>query len=660
MKKSTLKSLLVASMALMSSAAFAQTLHPLAFPRTTATGPDNFYANYVGLRFEVTAPTSIAGDKTYTTANDGTGATGHWGGAITTPIVNQPVVMGPTADTIGCAAFAGGSMAGKIALIYRGTCEFGFKALQAQNAGAIACVIVNNIPGGPVGMAAGASGLTVIIPVFMISNADGMAITNQINAGVPVTLTLTKWGFGNTNDLGFVTGGTSNWHSYAIPSNQLSGSTSPAAYIGVDGAFVANYGTSTQTNVKLTSTVQFTPTGGTATTVHADSITLASFPAIDSIWSLYPTSLYNVNVTGNGRFDINYNISSDIADDYIGDNSYTYSFYTTDSLYSKGRYDFTNNVPFVNTYLQPGVPSGGSAEPYIWGPMYYVANGGARVKDVQFTVAAADTGFITSIESMSVYLFQWIDGSGGNPADSIVQNGELQLAGTAIKVFDPAVDKSEDMFTVPTIYDSNGVLTDVYLVSNSWYFLGAEVPATWFMGLDGILDAYPRTYGRFNNAASYLEYAGPLWGGDRASSTDNMELYPNAAIGVCPFAGTTYVNSIDSANYNNQKGAIPQVAMRVNNHATAVKNVGAPIATVQLFPNPATDHLTITAAFATTAKSVVYTIIDGMGRFVSKETHNNVLNDKYTLSTANFASGTYFVSIVADGKAMSRKFTVIK
>ena len=50
-------------------------------------------------------------------------------------------------------------LTGKIALVSRGTCEFGMKS--AQNAGAEAVIIYNNV-GGIVNMAAGAVGADVI------------------------------------------------------------------------------------------------------------------------------------------------------------------------------------------------------------------------------------------------------------------------------------------------------------------------------------------------------------------------------------------------------------------------------------------------------------------------------------------------------------------
>lgn len=68
----------------------------------------------------------------------------------------------------GCtpASFAGMS-AGSIAIVDAGGCEFTFKALNAQANGAVAVIVLNNVPGDPVTM----EGTTpsVEIPAVMVS-----------------------------------------------------------------------------------------------------------------------------------------------------------------------------------------------------------------------------------------------------------------------------------------------------------------------------------------------------------------------------------------------------------------------------------------------------------------------------------------------------------
>jgi len=98
-------------------------------------------------------------------------------------VVNDGV--GTTSDA--CEAIPG-SLAGKIAVIDRGTCTFVIKVKNAQNAGAIGAIIVNNTTGA---LAPGGSDPTITIPSVGILQSDGATLKSQIGAGtVNVTLRL--------------------------------------------------------------------------------------------------------------------------------------------------------------------------------------------------------------------------------------------------------------------------------------------------------------------------------------------------------------------------------------------------------------------------------------------------------------------------------------
>nr|WP_275580651.1 S8 family serine peptidase [Herpetosiphon giganteus] len=107
-------------------------------------------------------------------------------GAPVNSIVNLPYMPGSAAtpaNLTGCTAFAAGTFTGKIALIQRGDCEFGVKALNAQNAGASYVVIYNNAANGNtlINMGAGAVGAQVTIPVIMIGFTPGTGLVNWYN-----------------------------------------------------------------------------------------------------------------------------------------------------------------------------------------------------------------------------------------------------------------------------------------------------------------------------------------------------------------------------------------------------------------------------------------------------------------------------------------------
>ncbi len=106
-----------------------------------------------------------------------------FGPPLSSPGVTGDVAYATPAD--GCAAVSG--VAGKIALIDRGTCTFVTKAVNAQAAGAIAVVIANNVAGSPP-PGLGGSDPTIIIPTVSITQADGNTIKANLAGGVNATL----------------------------------------------------------------------------------------------------------------------------------------------------------------------------------------------------------------------------------------------------------------------------------------------------------------------------------------------------------------------------------------------------------------------------------------------------------------------------------------
>ncbi|HEY3176922.1 MAG TPA: M36 family metallopeptidase [Candidatus Polarisedimenticolia bacterium] len=75
-------------------------------------------------------------------------------------------------------------LTGKIALIDRGTCEFGLKVKNAEDAGAAAAVVANNAGEQIIGMAPGATGGQVTIPSVFVAQSTGERVKTSL-AGDP-------------------------------------------------------------------------------------------------------------------------------------------------------------------------------------------------------------------------------------------------------------------------------------------------------------------------------------------------------------------------------------------------------------------------------------------------------------------------------------------
>jgi hypothetical protein len=80
-----------------------------------------------------------------------------------------------------------GAITGKIALIDRGTCNFNVKVKNAQNAGAIAVVIADNVSEAPPPDLPGVDG-TIVIPSVSVIRSDGAALRSALGAGVNVSM----------------------------------------------------------------------------------------------------------------------------------------------------------------------------------------------------------------------------------------------------------------------------------------------------------------------------------------------------------------------------------------------------------------------------------------------------------------------------------------
>ena len=139
---------------------------------------------------KINAPGVIAGNYDVGTASFGppvssTGVTANIVQAV------DPNDSAGTSTTDGCSPLTNAAaVSGSIALIDRGTCGFVVKVQNAQNAGAIAVVIADNVAGGPPAGLGGADPGTITIPSVRVTQATGNTVKAQLASGVNATLSL--------------------------------------------------------------------------------------------------------------------------------------------------------------------------------------------------------------------------------------------------------------------------------------------------------------------------------------------------------------------------------------------------------------------------------------------------------------------------------------
>jgi len=576
--------------------------------------------------FRVDAPASIQGYKIITEI-DSTSATSPWGTSIDSTWEGFPVKYDP-ANMNGCTAFAPGYFTGHFALIFRGGCEFGAKALAAQNAGARGVIIVNNLLG-VAGMGAGASGGTVEIPVVMITTADGNAIKTQIDAAVPVNVSLTAWRYDpitNPIDIGYMNDSPVMPLGKCMPKHQTDGAIDDSFSVFV-GAQIYNFGVNSWDTLHMKGVLDYKSSFTGGTWAHKDSTEGNSFFAtpltsLDSIPN-FITELdsFDMNDEAKGLYRVTSTINT-VPDGEVGlarlNNNWSYNYAISDSIYSKCEYDFANNRPVVNSYVNVSAAS-------QWGPILYIRNGGYSAKKVQF-IAMRDVIDDSTYDGQEliVTLSKWTDNDGNG---RITDATELDDVATASHIFTLA-----EVFPITgqlvTMDLSNSVSPGslIKLDPNTKYWLHADIPG----GTAGF--AYGADY--------YSDYSANL--SFRHGDGNNLLS-----------GGTMFSGGFANAGS-------PSLVLHMNTNLTESTNDISFNGNVNIYPNPTSDIVNISVQLNASSSKVTYTLVDITGKTVANSTKNNVISDVYTYNTNKLAAGTYFVNIKTDAGSKQVKFVVTK
>jgi len=153
------------------------------------------------------------------------------------PPVGITAAVSITNDAVGivtdaCEPLVGFPL-GAIALIERGNCSFAIKVFNAQNAGAVAAILYNNVPGGPAVKVSAAAApdvdaSKVVIPSVMVSNNDGLLL----RANLPLTANVARKLEGDSHrDGDFDSGVIGHEYGHGI-SNRLTGGPRTTSCLG--------------------------------------------------------------------------------------------------------------------------------------------------------------------------------------------------------------------------------------------------------------------------------------------------------------------------------------------------------------------------------------------------------------------------------------------
>lgn len=296
--------------------------------------------------FDVQAPSNLLGSYPLTYAKSSSGWTATPDLTVPANSVTDTLVFvsdGTAGDSLGCNALTNGAQVnGNIAVVYRGSCEFGSKAYNAWTAGARAVVIINNIPGAPIEMAQGTQGATVACPIVMITQDAGTALRDSIMTKSVVAFIGNKLGY-YANDIGLVDSAVFRADRSA---NFALTNSNAAEFSFTPGALVNNYGTNSQPSVTLRCVIKF---GGSA--IYDQTSSAVSINSGDSAFFNLPAfsqASYSV-----GKYSMQYICNMSSANDYAADDTIESDFYISNNSYGFSHMNATGTEPAPTAYYRP-------------------------------------------------------------------------------------------------------------------------------------------------------------------------------------------------------------------------------------------------------------------------------------------------------------------
>ena len=574
----------------------------------------------------INAPEELKGAYTYATAD--------FGPDLTTDIWTADAVFvddGSANPNQGCNAPVNATeLDGKIALIDRGSCEFGVKCLNAEQAGAIAAIVFNNTPGaGATPMGAGAVGGQVTIPSVMLSYEDGQLIRAALENGA-VNISIGALIF--SNDLRISASDILNAPLGIIPASQIK---AEGDFVFTPGASALNAGLNTAPNLTVNGQIEFAPFGGAATEVYNETTSSAASIESDSVSELLLLPEFEPSFNSQGAdlgvYTVTYNISSDSTEEVTNDNQISSSFTISENLYSKASWNPATGDPRTTIYYT--VSGGGDVE-------FLSVLNFPYAKD--YTIDSIVVAVLTGLPSlanvpMEAYVYEWNDLN----QDSSINNDEVSIVGISTYTFPEDVTATSAVLRLPILdfftFEETGV---VIPEDNKDYIIGVRYQGAdlFYFGFDLSYD-----YGQYTNLRAATGALTDRDYGYLGVNTWN-DLIPDFESAFL-FTGVT--------------GAVSTGVILTSPEVSTEEVVGAETFDFQLFPNPVSEQLQVNLDLKERTDFVVYQITDNAGRVIYTTRDTDVFEtEQATFNVSQLPAGQYNITIRTEQGIRSSSFVV--
>lgn len=521
-----------------------------------------------------------------------------WGGDLSVAQIQDTLMIvddGTAGDSLGCNALVN-DLTGKIAVIYRGSCNFYNKCLNAQNAGALAVIVINN-QSGMITMSSSTTPSLVTIPCVLISQADGAAIRAQMDQGDVVMFLGNLTGF-YADNLGIYNDYVSRPRAYGTPTLTAQAQSEYAVPLG---GYIFNRGSADVTDAVLSVNIDYNGSS-IYTDVSAPTAILAgdtaNVPLTDFSQTSYPV----------GKYTITYTLSMTNADMHTFDDELVQEFEITDDLYTLVPTD-VNGLPAATSHTRSGSTGLTAFTPCI----KYENSHANRIYAKGFYFSAKNDSATLDQEEFNIICYQWDN------------------------VFDPQAASFGDNFTS---------LTEI---ANKIYNMEGDN--------QGVMTYVPFDQGiQLDNDTKYLFCLTPTTNVEINLGFNNVIDYGlnnwNLSESVHPMRVTTTADTWYSGFTSN---LVPAFGLLTDDIASIGIFENSEIQG-SVYPNPANDAVNVSINAEGDAKLIV---TDISGKVVMNN-EISLLNGKSKVNIASLETGVYIFNVVLPNGTSSQFSVVKK
>ena len=592
--------------------------------------------------FEVKSPESIKGFYTFSLSDS---TTHYWGnGSMAKKSVTAELKLATGADSLAGNTLVG-DYTGKIAVIHRGGgVAFVTKALNAQKAGAVGCIILNhgiqtdnsvdldetfNMESRLQGeTGTNASGLQVKIPLIFISKRNAALISERLRAETVI---------------GYLGGKQKLDYDLSIDPAQLilpTKRTRPTL-LATEGLVsdslgikIFNKGAKENTMILVTARITFK-----GNEIYADTFSIASIKP-DTSAGFYAFDVFKPAFDlEKGEYTLSYKVGNfgqttvdTLVDQYPVDNTFSMNFYVTDSIFALGR---------IESY------AGSNGKSHVDVPAWrYTTRPGGTYKDYSSCLVFNEPG-ANKVQAEGIKFLAYAFKTNASPA--------VVLKGNKFKV---SVLEWNDPFE--SILDSVTYDNIAPLIDNQ------EVDVT-----DSLVWDY--VYAKFDNPVPFEEGKRYLF----CATTSNQDIRFGYDTEAPSFGASVLVANLqplvpikidskyyymgfsDSAEvYGNSY--IPAISIEIGKNTVSVEEKSILESSFNVYPNPASSVVNVSFKLENNS-NVNVTVSDLTGKVVyTNKVNKTAGSNSFAIDTKGLNSGMYVVSVTTENGVATRRVSIEK